>query len=70
MNSFVRLCAFLLLSPCFLFAQENISLDDMSFWKSSNQNNWQIAGDVRADLNKNEWMQTTPGKGVLVNLPN
>lgn len=57
-------------SPFFLHAQQNISLNDLSFWKVNNKANWQIAGDVNADLTISEAMSTSPGTGVLVNLPN
>jgi hypothetical protein len=51
------------------FAQETVSLNDLSFWKPTGKANWQIAGDVTADLTKNETMTTQAGKGILVNLP-
>ncbi|MHA8064324.1 family 16 glycoside hydrolase [Aquirufa aurantiipilula] len=53
-----------------LFAQkEPVSFQDLNFWKVSGKNNWQIAGQVSADLNKKEHMATQPGQGILVNLP-
>lgn len=59
-----------LVSPLLINAQQKVPLDDMSFWKSSDKTNWQIAGDVTADLNQPEAMTKTAGKGVLVNIPN
>ncbi|WP_026997965.1 family 16 glycoside hydrolase [Flectobacillus major] len=55
--------------PLFVSAQETVSLNDMSFWKPTGKTNWQIAGEVNADLSKSEAMTITAGKGVLVNLP-
>lgn len=53
-----------------LFAQkEPVSFQDLSFWKANGKNNWQIASQVSADLNKKEHMAIQPGQGVLVNLP-
>ena len=59
----------LLVSPLLTDAQQKISSDDMSFWKSSDKTNWQIAGDVVADLDKHEAMTRTAGKGILSNIP-
>lgn len=56
--------------PLLSTAQQTLPLDDMSFWKSSGKTNWQIAGDVTADISKPEAMTLTAGKGVLANLPN
>lgn len=58
-----------LVSPLLINAQQKVPLDDMSFWKSSDKTNWQITGDVTADLNQPEAMTKTAGKGVLVNIP-
>ncbi len=57
-------------SPFLLFAQQKTSFNDLSFWKANNKSNWQIAGDVNADIQVAEAMSTSPGTGVLVNLPN
>jgi hypothetical protein len=57
------------LSPLLMKAQQKIPLDDMSFWKPSEKNNWQIAGDVMADIDKHDVMTRTPGKGILSNIP-
>jgi len=51
-------------------AQQNSSFNDLGFWKATNKSNWQIAGDVNADINVSEAMSSKPGTGVLVNLPN
>ncbi|KAA5549622.1 DUF1080 domain-containing protein [Adhaeribacter rhizoryzae] len=45
-----------------------ISLSDLSAFRNPGKT-WQIAGDVNADLNKNNVLTTTKGTGVLVNLP-
>ena len=56
--------------PLFLSAQQAIPLNDMSAWKPSQKGeNWQIAGDVNADLAEKEKMTLTKGTGVLANLP-
>lgn len=46
-----------------------IPLTDLSAFKNAGATNWKIAGDVSADLTKNETLNTTPGTGVLVNQP-
>ncbi len=45
-----------------------LSLDDLSGFKPTGSN-WQIAGDVNANLNQDNVLKTTKGKGILVNLP-
>lgn len=57
------------LSPLLMKAQQKIPLDDMSFWKPSEKTNWQIAGDVTADITLHDVMTKTVGKGILVNIP-
>lgn len=57
-----------LISSLLTNAQQKIPLDDMSFWKPNEKTNWQIAGDVIADINQHEVMTKTEGKGILVNL--
>ncbi|MHA8052769.1 family 16 glycoside hydrolase [Aquirufa sp. Wall-65K1] len=52
-----------------LAQKEPISFQDLSFWKANGKANWQIAGQVAADLTKKEFMSTQPGQGILVNLP-
>jgi Domain of Unknown Function (DUF1080) len=59
----------LLVSPLLTDAQQKIPLEDMSFWKPSDKTNWQIAGDVVADVEKHEMMTRTAGKGILSNIP-
>lgn len=67
MKRFVFFCFFL---PCLtLSAQDTLSLTDFTFWKSPDAKNWQIVGDVSADLNKEDAMTTVKGSGVLANLP-
>ena len=57
------------LSPILIKAQQKIPLDDMSFWKASEKTNWQIAGDVTADINQHDTIAKTAGRGILVNIP-
>ncbi|MEO5999978.1 MAG: DUF1080 domain-containing protein [Chitinophagaceae bacterium] len=49
-------------------AQTAISLNDLSFFKTPGKS-WSIVGDVTGDLNKEEVMTSTPGTGILLNLP-
>jgi Domain of Unknown Function (DUF1080) len=51
-----------------LSAQEIVKSDDLSFWKPT-KTNWQIVGDVTADLMKDDAMTVTKGTGVLANMP-
>lgn len=56
--------------PFLLSAQQAIPLNDMSAWKPAQKGeNWQIAGDVQADLSEKEKMTLSKGTGILVNLP-
>ncbi|MCY7327368.1 MAG: DUF1080 domain-containing protein, partial [Saprospiraceae bacterium] len=71
--------ALLLLNCCRIFpwlalahfasAQDSLALTDLSFWKATDAANWQIAGNARAALDKEDEMTATKGTGVLVNLP-
>ncbi|QHT68503.1 DUF1080 domain-containing protein [Rhodocytophaga rosea] len=45
-----------------------VSLDDLSAFKPV-AGNWKISGDVTADRSKDQTLQVSSGKGVLVNLP-
>lgn len=45
-----------------------LSLTDLSFFKSPSSS-WQIAGSVRADLNKPNFLNIEPGSGILLNNP-
>lgn len=56
------------LSGNILHAQEKLSFQDLSFFKSTGAN-WQLAGDVQADLSQNNSLRIVNGKGVLVNQP-
>ena len=38
--------------PFWAIAQQNITLTDMSAWKQEGGANWQIAGDVAADISQ------------------
>ena len=49
-------------------AQTTLSLSDLSFFRSPSSN-WQIAGDVNADLNSKGVLIVKNGTGVLVNMP-
>jgi 3-keto-disaccharide hydrolase len=48
--------------------QITIPLNDFSFFQEQGPN-WHIAGNAYADLGKNDFLRTTPGTGVLLNLP-
>ena len=50
-------------------AQDSLSLTDLSFWKTANAANWQIAGNAHAALERDDEMTATKGTGVLLNLP-
>lgn len=50
-------------------AQDTLPLKDLSFWKTESAKNWQIAGNVRASLDKDDKMTLEKGIGILVNLP-
>ena len=49
-------------------AQTPIPLNDLSAFRDPGKN-WQIVGSAGADLNKPNKLSTTPGTGVLANLP-
>ncbi len=54
-----------------LFAQQaapNVPLDDLSAFQSPSDN-WQIVGAATAHPDKNESLTTSPGKGILANVP-
>ena len=50
-------------------AQDTLPLTDLSFWKKADAENWQIAGNAAAALQKDDEMTAAKGVGVLVNLP-
>ena len=50
-------------------AQDTIPLNDLSFWKPNEVQNWQIVADVTADLEEDDAMKPTKGTGVVANLP-
>lgn len=52
----------------FEFPMIPVALNDLSAFKPAGQN-WQIAGDVRADLARDEMLLADPGTGILVNRP-
>ena len=64
-----KLLVAILCFPLWLSAQITVPLKDMSFWKTSTAKNWQIAGDVNADIEKRYAMTSSAGAGVLVNIP-
>lgn len=49
-------------------AQRIVQLNDLSSFKNPSKS-WQISGDVRANLNKENELIASPGTGVLVNQP-
>ncbi len=64
-------CAWLLAE--FAMAQSpmpmsEVSLNDLTSFKPA-AGNWQIVGDVTAELSKENALKTSKGKGILVNLP-
>lgn len=48
-------------------AQEKIPLKDLSFFKSPGRT-WQVVGDVRGDINRQNYLVISKGDGVLVNI--
>jgi hypothetical protein len=69
MNLKILCAAFLAASPFFISAQvTDLKLDDLSQFKSPSSN-WSIVGNVSSDYTKNEDIQITSGKGILVNKP-
>ncbi|MEM6316814.1 MAG: family 16 glycoside hydrolase [Bacteroidota bacterium] len=52
----------------FQFPMTELSLDDLSAFQTT-KTNWQIVGTAQATLDTPKKLQTSPGKGVLVNLP-
>jgi len=70
----MRLLGYALLFSGTMLAQNKgvpmkvLPLDDLNSFKPASSN-WQIAGDVNADLNQNNVLKITKGNGVLVNLP-
>ncbi len=50
-------------------AQLSVPLEDMSFWKTTDARNWQVAGKASAALLEDDVMTSEKGTGVLVNLP-
>lgn len=50
-------------------SQENLPLTDLSFWKTTDAKNWQIAADATVNLNEHDRMSVTKGTGILANLP-
>src|SRR5688572_6951509 len=64
----INACLFFVIICSAANAQTNLSLADISSFRSPSSN-WQIAGDVNADLNTNGLLSVKPGAGVLVNVP-
>ncbi|MEO6328238.1 MAG: DUF1080 domain-containing protein, partial [Ginsengibacter sp.] len=52
----------------FLIAQSALPLTDFTFFQSPGSA-WKLVSDVNADLTKQEVFVTSPGTGILVNLP-
>jgi hypothetical protein len=55
--------------PLWLSAQQQLPLTDLSFWQQKGKTNWQIVGDVAAEMDKHEVLTTVAGTGVLANQP-
>lgn len=51
------------------FSQQPVDLETLSNFRNASAN-WQIVGNVRADLNQKNSFTVFPGKGILVNQPN
>lgn len=49
-------------------AQKALALEDLSAFAEPSPN-WQIAGSVQADFTQDEKLSSSPGAGILVNLP-
>lgn len=64
---FSGLCLLLLAANA--HAQQPIPLTDLSFWKGNDAKNWKVVGSVNTDLTQHDVMTSTPGTGVLANLP-
>jgi hypothetical protein len=45
-----------------------VSLHDLKSFKPTSEN-WQITGEVIADREKNQFLTTSPGAGILLNIP-
>ena len=65
---FIGIYLFVLLAIPATNAQSPLPLSDLSFFKSPSSN-WQIAGDVHADLESKGLLTVKSGTGVLVNKP-
>ncbi|MEL6717242.1 MAG: family 16 glycoside hydrolase [Bacteroidota bacterium] len=50
------------------FSMTELSLEDLSAFQSTQQN-WKIVGNVQAPMDKKKMLETTDGKGILVNQP-
>lgn len=50
-----------------ILAQEKIPLKDLSFFKNPGKT-WQVVGEVRGDINKQNYLEVTKGEGILVNI--
>jgi hypothetical protein len=59
----------LILYSTLVSSQEKIPFTDMSFWKANEKTNWQIVGDVTAELGQKDSFRSTAGTGILANLP-
>lgn len=46
----------------------DLALDDLSMFKVETDN-WKIVGDVYVDRSQDKVLKTTPGKGILANIP-
>jgi hypothetical protein len=67
-EKFICVYLFILLITPATKAQTTLALSDLSFFRSASSN-WQIAGDVNADLDSKGLLIVKSGTGVLVNKP-
>jgi Domain of Unknown Function (DUF1080) len=59
---------FLIFSSLFTNGQGQLKLSDLSSFKNPSSN-WRNAGDVQADLSKNNTLIVSNGTGIIVNQP-
>jgi hypothetical protein len=60
--------AVFLLATISATSQTAISLNDLSAFKNPGKT-WKLVGKVGADLNENNILQSSPGTGILINMP-
>lgn len=69
-DSFARVLMFIsfAISSTLLAAQNTLPLSDLSFFQTPGPS-WKLAGNVRGSITEKEVLTTTPGIGILINLP-